>query len=336
MPYLGRDWRSPGDQWVRTTEGWEKLRLWRVKLFENLNENFLARLVRLALTDWSGRRENDRISHQPHIQYVKGTTREIKVHTSISEAFIRLDVSGAVRDIRRFTYVCSLLEVLITIKLPSLSGNTQKYIFHTLEDVLTQVLKLQYNMEAVRRLLRLSVKALDDGIHNHIGSQALWSQHKEAVNRMVDKLDAFQLTERENDGKVMFEDLPEDCIRDILLRLSDHRDIVHTGLTNSCIYDLSQEKLLWKQLCFYNFDNHQLLIFIPKDAEEDEVDWKMIYRRCVKRFGRKDTFADMLCMCSHCTCIFWKLSGHPCSKEDEAEAVFRPLTPEAFLSLFTL
>ena len=50
-------------------------------------------------------------------------------------------------------------------------------------------------MEAVRRLLRLSVKALDDGIHNHIGSQALWTQHKEAVDRMIDKLDAFQLTE---------------------------------------------------------------------------------------------------------------------------------------------
>lgn len=45
MPFLGRDWRSPGDQWVRTSEGWEKLRLWRVKLFENLNQNIVARYV---------------------------------------------------------------------------------------------------------------------------------------------------------------------------------------------------------------------------------------------------------------------------------------------------
>lgn len=45
MPFIGRDWRSPGDQWVLTQIGWEKLRLWRVKLFENLNENLLARYV---------------------------------------------------------------------------------------------------------------------------------------------------------------------------------------------------------------------------------------------------------------------------------------------------
>jgi F-box protein 25/32 len=43
MPFLGQDWRSPGDQWVRTKEGWERLKLWRIKVFENLNENILAR-----------------------------------------------------------------------------------------------------------------------------------------------------------------------------------------------------------------------------------------------------------------------------------------------------
>lgn len=46
MPFLGQDWRSPGDQWVRTSEGWERLRLWRIKVFENLNENVVARYVR--------------------------------------------------------------------------------------------------------------------------------------------------------------------------------------------------------------------------------------------------------------------------------------------------
>ncbi|GAB1607153.1 F-box only protein 32-like [Argonauta hians] len=336
MPYLGRDWRSPGDQWVRTTEGWEKLRLWRVKLFENLNENFLARLVRLALTDWYWRQENTHVYHQPHIQFVKGTSRERKIHTSVSEAFIRLDLSGAVKDVRRFNYVCSLLEILITTKMSSLSGNTQKYLFHTLEEVLTQVLKMEYNLEAVRRLLQLSEKALNEGIHTHIGSQALWSQHNDAVARMIKRLETFQLTERENDGRLTFSDLPEDCIRDILLRLNDHKDIVHTGLTNSFIYELSEEKVLWKQLCFYNFSNDQLLVFIAKEAEEGDIDWKMVYRRCVKRFGRKDTFADMLCICGNCDCIFWKLTGHPCSKGDELELVCRPLNPTAFLSLFLL
>ena len=43
MPFLGQDWRSPGEQWVRTTEGWERLRMWRLKLLENFNESRIAR-----------------------------------------------------------------------------------------------------------------------------------------------------------------------------------------------------------------------------------------------------------------------------------------------------
>lgn len=45
MPFLSRDWRSPGDQWVRTSEGWERLKLWRIKIFERMNENILARYI---------------------------------------------------------------------------------------------------------------------------------------------------------------------------------------------------------------------------------------------------------------------------------------------------
>jgi len=43
MPFLGQDWRAPGDQWVRTGGGWEHLGLWRLKVFESINENVLGR-----------------------------------------------------------------------------------------------------------------------------------------------------------------------------------------------------------------------------------------------------------------------------------------------------
>jgi F-box protein 25/32 len=32
MPFIGRDWRSPGEVWVKTDEGWEK-----IKLLQNSN-----------------------------------------------------------------------------------------------------------------------------------------------------------------------------------------------------------------------------------------------------------------------------------------------------------
>lgn len=27
MPFIGRDWRSPGEAWVKTEEGWEKKKI---------------------------------------------------------------------------------------------------------------------------------------------------------------------------------------------------------------------------------------------------------------------------------------------------------------------
>ena len=46
MPFLGRDWRSPGEQWVKTEDGWERLKMWRFKLLENLSENVIERLAK--------------------------------------------------------------------------------------------------------------------------------------------------------------------------------------------------------------------------------------------------------------------------------------------------
>ena len=42
---------------------------------------------------------------QPHVFVLRCVTKEQKVQTSISEAFTILDMSGAVKDLRRFNYV---------------------------------------------------------------------------------------------------------------------------------------------------------------------------------------------------------------------------------------
>ena len=52
MPYIGQDWRQPGDLWVRTTEGWERMQLWRFRLLENLNENVTERQVKSCLYEY--------------------------------------------------------------------------------------------------------------------------------------------------------------------------------------------------------------------------------------------------------------------------------------------
>ncbi|XP_046344698.1 F-box only protein 25-like isoform X1 [Haliotis cracherodii] len=332
MPFLGRDWRSPGDEWVRTASGWERLKLWRLKVFENLNENVIARLIRLALVDTSQRDVMER--RQPFIQYHRGTSKERKELTSISEAFIRLDMTGAVKDIRRFNYVCKVLHLILGSKLSGLSGTAQKQVINILEATSEQVLKTEYSLSTLRELLKSADLALQQGKTSHIGSARLWMLHQQKVTKMNSKVDAYKMTERECDGKLTMMDLPEDCIRGILSCLADHKDILHTSQTSQTVYELSQEAQLWKQLCFFHFTDKQLVTFLPVAIHQPTIDWKYIYRRCYKRFGKKDSYADMLALCVHCNNIFWQSLGHPCYSEEPPAST--PLNPEEFLKLFSL
>lgn len=50
MPFLGKDWRSGGDEWLKTDAGWEKVKIRRLKIFENLNENVIARFLNFIIT----------------------------------------------------------------------------------------------------------------------------------------------------------------------------------------------------------------------------------------------------------------------------------------------
>lgn len=33
MPFIGQDWRSPGEVWIKTIEGWEPMKLLRKSHF---------------------------------------------------------------------------------------------------------------------------------------------------------------------------------------------------------------------------------------------------------------------------------------------------------------
>ncbi|VDI10811.1 F-box protein 25/32 [Mytilus galloprovincialis] len=334
MPFLGQDWRSPGDQWVRTKEGWERLKLWRIKVFENLNESILARLIRLAVLNFEGENGNDKYTHQPRIHFIKTLSRERKVVTTLSESFILLDMTGAVKDIRRFNYVKKILHVLLSNSLVNMSGTSQKYIFSILDEMVNQVVKTKNNMKAMTDLLDCATNSLNDGRYSHIGCTTLWNKHFQAVQKMKNKLNGCKTFMRKEDGKPTISDLPEDCIRCILERLADHKDVVHTGMTKSSIFHITESQLIWKHMSFFHFTDRQLLTFVPDQlgVDEDFINWKHIYRKCFLRYGRKEIYADTLAICLHCDNIFWKSIGHPCINEQEPAA--RILQPEAFLKLF--
>ena len=75
---------------------------------------------------------------KPHCPIIVKNTKEIAGYNTISDAFLKLDFYNAIRDIRRFNYVCKLLHLLITQNLTSLSGCATKFLFNLLEEIAFQ------------------------------------------------------------------------------------------------------------------------------------------------------------------------------------------------------
>lgn len=90
----------------------------------------------------------------------------------------------------------------------------------------------------------------------------------------------------------MLTDLPEECMRLILLCLSDHHDLMRSAEALKGSPDhmrkfgqIFDEQRLWRELCFFHFDARQLKEImngtetnVNKDGSVKK-DWEDIYRR---------------------------------------------------------
>ncbi|CAH1774209.1 unnamed protein product [Owenia fusiformis] len=335
MPFLGQDWRGPGEEWVKTTEGWDRLKLWRLRLLENLNENIVSRILKEAL-EQNTFIQKDEYSHchqPPHVLIPKHTTKECTGSTSLAESFSKLDMVGAARDPRRFAYTCKVLQYFIRHNFGNLSGTAQKYILTILEEAFNHVLKTGNNIKQVHRLLIDLTEALNDNAFypNHVGSLALHDKHNQTVQKMERRLNNFKMQERKDDGKLTLSDLPDDCIRNILVQLSDHIDLVHSGETQQSMYNISSDNQMWKQMCLFHFNDVQLATMLQRlgGSFEEGVDWKLLYKKLVRRHGTKDVYAVMIHSCNNCGSLYWESHGHPCHFTD-LKASSTPMTPQMF------
>jgi hypothetical protein len=142
MPFLGKDWRSSGEQWIRTEHGWERIKVLE-SILDNLNDENSSNSGDesddsdsdiFSLDDSINNSDNDpnktpnqykmlkklclsettpiNNTKQPHVLFYgfdltsqEATTRRNIQRISISEVLNALDMAGAVRDVKRFNYV---------------------------------------------------------------------------------------------------------------------------------------------------------------------------------------------------------------------------------------
>lgn len=380
MPFISKDWRSPGEEWVKTEEGWEKKKILECgrQLSTSQQENIDGRCNETfgtselgsygitsnrwlqedddkenmitesnSMTSLSERNKNtDGTVLQPHCHITIKCTREIAGFNGLSDAFKRLDFRSAVHDVRRFNYICKLLDLLISHKLTALSGCAQKVLFNMLEEVAYQVSASQQNIHLLNKLLRQLRAMIDCACWGRpLGSTQLWENHLVTINRILAIANRIQIREPGDDVFPKLENLPEECVREVLLRLADHKDLEASSKAYSVMARLCDEQRIWRELCQFHFTSQQIAFIL--DQQNSPHDWQSTYHKLRKSFGLREEYAEMIQLCRNCRCLFWKSIGHPCIADSDPEyqekledvdksSLHVPIPPHAFLKFFSL
>ncbi|KAL4706222.1 hypothetical protein ACJJTC_018406 [Scirpophaga incertulas] len=362
MPFISKDWRSPGEEWVKTQEGWEKKKVLectaqRYPALTNFNSTEDNQNKKWSEDGEESDKANETVSRvPPHCHITIRCTREIAGFNGLSEAVRRLDFSSAVRDVRRFNYICALLELLLGgQRLTHLPGAAQKLLLSMLEQLADQVSRSQQNLSVLRALVG-AVDAQREAERRScwgrpLGSRALWGHHDSAIARIMRIADSIRIEEPGPEVMPKLHDMPEECIREILLRISDHRDLEAAASSWHVMGAVCSERRVWRDLVRFHFSAHQLRSVLPKgrDADCDDLDWKKTFHQLRKLYGlREDAqYAETLSLCRHCKCLFWRSLGHPCIADQSEEYRARvaeaggplpphPVPPAAFLKFFSL
>ncbi|XP_027454484.1 F-box only protein 25 isoform X2 [Zalophus californianus] len=364
MPFLGQDWRSPGWSWIKTEDGWKRCESWSRDLERETNPRTISHSIILNSDDeeifsneeqeyTSKKRKKDHFRNDTDTQcfyrekwiYVhKESTRERHGYCTLGEAFNRLDFSSAIQDIRRFTYVVKLLQLIAKSQLTSLSGVAQKNYFNVLDKIVRKVLDDHQNPRLIKDLLQdlsstLCILIRGVGKSVLVGNINIWICRLETILHWQQQLQNLQVT-KVNDGLTL-SDLPLHMLNNILYRLSDGWDIVTLGQVTPTLSMLSEDRRLWKKLCQYHFAEKQFCRHLIL-SEKGHVEWKLMYFALQKHYPPREQYGDTLHFCRHCSILFWKDcrlallfkdSGHPCTATDP-DSCFMPVSPQHFIDLF--
>ncbi|KAM9562652.1 F-box only protein 25 isoform 4-T5 [Guaruba guarouba] len=373
MPFLGQDWRSPGWRWVKTEDGWKRCEPFSPALedvnnqLKDISHTVLATLDTENYIVWKSvyiitgddedeaiystedcefaakKRKKDHCMNNTQCFYRekwiyvhKESTRERHGYCTLGEAFNRLDFSSAIQDIRRFNYVVKLLQLIAKSQLTSLSGAAQKNYFNILDKIVRKVMEDQYNPRLIKDLLQdlsstLCILIRGVGKSVLVGNINIWICRLETILLWQQQLKNLQMNKQVNNGLTLI-DLPLHTLRNILHRLSDGWDVITLGQVTPTLYMLSEDRQLWKKLCQYHFAEKQFCRHLVP-SEEGHIDWKLMYFALQKYYPIKEQYGDTLHFCRHCSILFWKDTGHPCTASDP-DTCLMPVSPQHFIDLF--
>lgn len=348
MPFISQDWRGPGEDWVKVDDGWEirkvsvlqrdGVKRRRTKTEGDRGEDVKNAVIRLE-------RHRSLPSLQPFCPIVTKCTREVVGFNSLADVLKRLDFRSAVHDIRRFQYVAAIMKHLVVAeKFYQLSGASQIFIFRLLEEMANTVYESHTNEHVLFKFLADLHALLDDKTvwGGHLGSETLMRRHKNTRTRIacitvLEKRKSELEQRKSEDAGPSIEELPEECVREILCKLSDHRDVDNAGRTTPTMSYIVSEKRIWRELVQAHFTANEVQFILNKRPElKENKNCRRLYLELRKHFGIQQKYSELIMLCKNCRCVFWSSYGHPCLASADTYDAPVPLSPATFLSFFNV
>ncbi|XP_054216252.1 F-box only protein 25 isoform X4 [Homo sapiens] len=325
MPFLGQDWRSPGWSWIKTEDGWKRCESCSQKLERENNHCNISHSIILNSED------GEIFNNEEHEYASKKRKKDHFRNDTNTQSFYR----------EKWIYVHKestkeLLQLIAKSQLTSLSGVAQKNYFNILDKIVQKVLDDHHNPRLIKDLLQdlsstLCILIRGVGKSVLVGNINIWICRLETILAWQQQLQDLQMTKQVNNGLTL-SDLPLHMLNNILYRFSDGWDIITLGQVTPTLYMLSEDRQLWKKLCQYHFAEKQFCRHLIL-SEKGHIEWKLMYFALQKHYPAKEQYGDTLHFCRHCSILFWKDSGHPCTAADP-DSCFTPVSPQHFIDLF--
>ncbi|CAJ0574401.1 unnamed protein product, partial [Mesorhabditis spiculigera] len=353
MVFIGRDWRAPGETWIRTpqTNGWERSRLRPLQiaceaipvpgsggLDELCHTPSSASLQSVDSTTSSSSNSRDSLSDEgaseldecwvPHC-HIKSKTKEFVGVTSMSDAFHNLDMARGVYDLKRFAYITKTCQILIDEKLQNLSATARKTLLQILTAIVLRAVDNDFHQETARELVSNFGSQLEGTVcmHHVCGSPSLVSKHRQSATGLLDFVsNQCPRTPADSDETtITFLDLPREVLSLVLRKLPDHTSVLETAKAHEALESLVEsEGRLWESLARFHFAPHHI------DKEKSGRTWREAYFYLKRHHGVKEFYADMIHLCCHCRCLFWRSLGHPCVSQNAPSV---RVTPQQFVDM---
>eukprot|EP00096_Caligus_rogercresseyi_P010351 TRINITY_DN3737_c0_g1_i1.p1 TRINITY_DN3737_c0_g1~~TRINITY_DN3737_c0_g1_i1.p1 ORF type:complete len:395 (-),score=127.78 TRINITY_DN3737_c0_g1_i1:960-2117(-) len=278
----------------------------------------------------------------PSYPIIVKCTKEIAGFNELSEGLLRLDFPGALRDIRRFRYVGRVMHILLRHdKLRTLPGAAQKLIFRMLEEMADVVYESQSHEDILRSLMEElhATMTIYNVWGSHLGSSQLFQDHLQRRQRITEFVEKMQARYKQDLASLsaspdLVSVLPEECVREILLRLSSKKDLLSAADTCSVMDSIVKEKRIWRELVQAHFSKPQIESLLKEQDFKGE--WKALYDSLRKKWEPKETFGDLLYLCRSCCSLYWGSLQHICPMEYNEPSNDVPIMPTTYLSFFSV